>query len=111
MTATPGQAAVAPADARRYRLSIDTGGTFTDGFVTDGDRSAQVKVDTTPDDPTEGFAACVAAAAGALGETVPAFLARASLVHFSSTIATNIVVQRTGADVGLLVTAGHEETL
>ena len=111
MTTTPGQASTVPADARRYHLSIDTGGTFTDGFVTDGDRSAQVKVDTTPDDPTEGFAACVAAAAGAMGETVPAFLARASLVHFSSTIATNIVVQRTGADVGLLVTAGHEETL
>ena len=111
MTATPGQAAAAVADARRYHLSIDTGGTFTDGFVTNGERSAQVKVDTTPDDPTEGFAACVAAAAQAMGETVPAFLARASLVHFSSTIATNIVVQRTGADVGLLVTAGCEETL
>lgn len=111
MTATPGRASTAPADTRRYHLSIDTGGTFTDGFVTDGNHSAQVKVDTTPDDPTEAFAACVAAAAEAMGETVPAFLARASLVHFSSTIATNIVVQRTGADVGLLVTAGCEETL
>ncbi|HUZ56957.1 MAG TPA: hydantoinase/oxoprolinase family protein [Streptosporangiaceae bacterium] len=104
MTATSAQ-------APSYQLSIDTGGTFTDGFVTSGDRSAQVKVDTTPDDPTEGFAACVAAAAEAMGETVPAFLARARLVHFSSTIATNIVVQRTGAQVGLLVTAGCEHAL
>jgi len=111
VTATAGPATTTLADTRTYHLSIDTGGTFTDGFVTNGDRSAQVKVDTTPDDPTEGFAACVAAAAGAMGETVPAFLSRASLVHFSSTIATNIVVQRTGADVGLLVTAGAEETL
>lgn len=111
MTATPGPAGPALAVARRYHLSIDTGGTFTDGFVTNGDRSAQVKVDTTPDDPTEGFAACVAAAADAMGETVPAFLAQASLVHFSSTIATNIVVQRTGAPVGLLVTEGCEDTL
>jgi len=94
-----------------YRLSVDTGGTFTDGFVTSGDRSAQVKVDTTPADPTEGFAACVAAAADAMGESLTAFLARARMVHFSSTIATNTVVQRTGAHVGLVVTAGCEQTL
>jgi N-methylhydantoinase A len=94
-----------------YRLSVDTGGTFTDGFVTGGDCWAQVKVDTTPADPTEGFAACVAAAAEAMGESLPAFLARARMVHFSSTIATNTVVQRNGAHVGLIVTAGCERTL
>lgn len=99
------------AQADGYRLSVDTGGTFTDGFVTCGDRFAQVKVDTTPADPTEGFAACVAAAAEAMGESLPAFLARARMVHFSSTIATNTVVQRSGAHVGLIVTAGCERTL
>ena len=111
MTATSAPSSSTLAGAPRYQLSIDTGGTFTDGFVTSGERSAQVKVDTTPDDPTDGFAACVAAAAAAMGEELPAFLARADLVHFSSTIATNIVVQRTGAQVGLVVTAGHEGTL
>ncbi|HUY49448.1 MAG TPA: hydantoinase/oxoprolinase family protein [Streptosporangiaceae bacterium] len=108
MPAPPGRTLAA---APVYQLSIDTGGTFTDGFVTSGDRAAQVKVDTTPEDPTEGFAACVAAAAGAMGESLPAFLARASVVQFSSTIATNIVVQRTGAQVGLVVTAGCERSL
>jgi len=97
--------------AADYRLSVDTGGTFTDGYVTGGGRCAQVKVDTTPADPTEGFVACVAAAAEAMGESLPAFLARASVVHFSSTIATNTVVQRTGAHVGLIVTAGAEHAL
>jgi N-methylhydantoinase A len=97
--------------AADYRLSVDTGGTFTDGYVTGSGRSAQVKVDTTPADLTEGFVACVAAAAEAMGESVPAFLARASMVHFSSTIATNTVVQRTGAHVGLIVTAGSEHAL
>ena len=111
MTATSAPSSSTLAGAPRYQLSIDTGGTFTDGFVSSGERSAQVKVDTTPDDPTDGFAACVAAAAAAMGEELPAFLARADLVHFSSTIATNIVVQRTGAQVGLVVTAGREGTL
>src|SRR5262245_36522544 len=99
------------AQADGYRLSVDTGGTFTDGFVTSGDRFAQVKVDTTPADPTEGFAACVAAAAEAMDESLPAFLAQARMVHFSSTIATNTVVQRSGAHVGLIVTAGCERSL
>jgi len=46
-----------PAEATKYQLSVDTGGTFTDGFVTGPNGAAQVKVDTTPADPTEGFAA------------------------------------------------------
>ena len=37
---------------RSLTMSIDTGGTFTDGFVSDGARTAQVKVDTTPQDLT-----------------------------------------------------------
>ena len=91
---------------QEYRLSVDTGGTFTDGFVSGRDRQAQVKVDTTPHDLTEGFTACVEAAAAAMGETVEGFLSRTSVVHFSSTIATNTAVQRSGPKVGLLVSAG-----
>jgi N-methylhydantoinase A len=95
--------------SRQYTLSIDTGGTFTDGFVTDGERSAQVKVDTTPHDLTAGFQACVGAAAAAVGETVSGFLSRLAVLHFSSTIATNTIVEHRGARVGLIVTAGAEE--
>jgi N-methylhydantoinase A len=99
------------AEGGNYRLSVDTGGTFTDGFVTGRGRTAQVKVDTTPADPTEGLVACVAAAAEAMDESIESFLAQAEVVSFSSTIATNIAVQRTGAVVGLIVTAGHENRL
>ncbi|MHB8504645.1 MAG: hydantoinase/oxoprolinase family protein [Acidimicrobiales bacterium] len=94
-----------------YELSIDTGGTFTDGFVTGNGRTVQIKVDTTPTDPTDGFMVCVQAAADALGVRVEELLAKASRVHFSSTIATNVVVQRAGAKVGLVVTAGHRRDL
>ena len=98
-------------ERHRYTLSIDTGGTFTDGFVSDGERSAQVKVDTTPHDLTIGFQACVEAAAEAVGEDLPSFLSSLSTFHFSSTIATNTVVERRGARVGLIVSAGATEDL
>lgn len=97
--------------APRYSLSIDTGGTFTDGFVSDGARTAQVKVDTTPQDLTIGFAACVAAAAGAVGAELGPFLSALGRLHFSSTVATNTIVERRGAALGLIVTAGDEASM
>jgi N-methylhydantoinase A/acetophenone carboxylase len=96
---------------RQYTLSIDTGGTFTDGFVSDGERSAQVKVDTTPHDLTVGFQACVEASADAVGEELASFLSSLSTFHFSSTIATNTAVERRGARVGLIVSPGATESL
>jgi N-methylhydantoinase A len=95
-------------DDATYRVSVDTGGTFTDGFVSSASRSAQIKVDTTPYDPTVGFGNCIAAAAEAMGEELDAFLSKTRMVHFSSTVSTNAVVQRVGASVGLVVTQGHE---
>lgn len=92
---------------KTFELSIDTGGTFTDGFVRSPDRNALVKVDTTPHDPTIGFAECVTAAANAMDTPLDTFLRHSSVVHFSSTLATNVMVQRTGAKVGLIVSEGH----
>jgi N-methylhydantoinase A/acetophenone carboxylase len=92
-------------------MSIDTGGTFTDGFVSDGTSTAQVKVDTTPQDLTIGFQACLEAAAAAVGHDLPGFLGSLSRLHFSSTIATNTIVERRGAPVGLIVTRGAEAGL
>ena len=94
---------------RSYTMSIDTGGTFTDGFVSDGEHAVQVKVDTTPQDLTSGFEACIEAAANAVGEELPAFLGALGKIHFSSTIATNTIVEGRGARVGLIVTRGAQE--
>jgi N-methylhydantoinase A len=92
-------------------MSIDTGGTFTDGFVSDGARTAQVKVDTTPQDLTIGFQACLEAAAAAIGHDMAGFLGALRRLHFSSTIATNTIVERRGAPLGLIVTRGAETGL
>jgi N-methylhydantoinase A len=92
-------------------MSIDTGGTFTDGFVSDGARTAQVKVDTTPQDLTIGFQVCLEAAAAAIGHDMAGFLGALGRLHFSSTIATNTIVERRGAPLGLIVTRGAEHDL
>ncbi len=96
---------------RSYTMSIDTGGTFTDGFVSAGEHAVQVKVDTTPQDLTVGFQACLEAAAEAVGEGLPAFLSTLRTLHFSSTIATNTIVEGRGARVGLIVTRGAEDLI
>ncbi len=100
-----------PGPHRAFTLSIDTGGTFTDGFVSDGEHTAQVKVDTTPHDLTIGFAACIEAAAAAVGEELGVFLSSLRRLHFSSTVATNTIVQHRGAAVGLIVTEGAQRGL
>src|SRR6202050_5322640 len=96
---------------RSFTMSIDTGGTCTDGFVSDGQRTAQVKVDTTPQDLTIGFQACIEAGAAAAGCELAGFLGSLSRIHFSSTIATNTIVEHRGAQVGVIVTRGAESTL
>ena len=42
-----------------FTIDIDTGGTFTDGFMTADDRDELVKVDTTPHDLTVCFLNCI----------------------------------------------------
>lgn len=92
-------------------IDIDTGGTFTDGFVTQGDKAFSVKVDTTPHDLTEGFLNCLEAAAGRLGLTLTETLQATSVIRYSTTFGTNTIIQRTGPNLGVLVSEGHEGSL
>jgi N-methylhydantoinase A/oxoprolinase/acetone carboxylase beta subunit len=88
---------------RRYSVSIDTGGTFTDGYVTDGHTDVWVKADTTPHDLTEGVLACVDAAATRLGHARADLLRSTSSVRLSTTIGTNTLIDRSGPRIGLLL--------
>jgi N-methylhydantoinase A len=93
-------------------INIDTGGTFTDGYFTRGDRSERVKVDTTPHDLTECLANCVAEGARKLEyASVQKMLLDTDVFRFSSTIGTNSIIQRSGPRIGLLVSAGAVESL
>jgi len=93
-------------------VDIDTGGTFTDGFFSHGDSFRMVKVETTPHDLTVCFLNCVEEGAKALGfPSLQEMLEEAKTVKFSTTIATNAMIQRSGPKLGLMVSRGHQDDL
>ena len=93
----------------RYRIVVDIGGTFTDFVMEDIERGTLTlgKTLTTPADPSDavidGLERLLAEAGISAGEI-------AVLVH-GTTLATNAVIERTGARTGLLTTAGFVDVL
>ncbi len=83
------------------RIGIDTGGTFTDLVRLDEHGIAVHKLRSTPEDPSRAILAGIAALSGG---TPP------QITH-GSTVATNAVLERKGARVALLTTAGFEDVL
>ncbi len=83
-------------------VGIDTGGTFTD-FVAFLDGEVRThKLLSTPSDPA-------AAVLRGLSELLPP--GRAAIVTYGSTVATNALLERRGARVALLTTAGFEDVI
>ena len=94
-----------------YTIDLDVGGTFTDGFFSDGQTYRTAKVPTTAYDVPGCVLECVAAGAAAFGTDTAGLLREASVFRVATTIGTNIIVQGRGAKAGLLVSAGAEENL
>jgi N-methylhydantoinase A len=100
---------MAPRVARRVRIAVDVGGTFTDFQILDeatGETFA-LKTPTTPDDPSEGLLAGLHAAIDGhdfKGSEISAIL-------HGTTIATNAVLQRRLPKGALITTAGFEDVL
>ena len=86
-----------------YVINIDTGGTFTDGYVTGPAGSIRAKVETTPHDLTVGILACIDRAASLLKLGRPELLRQTDTVRFSTTIGTNTLITRSGPKIGLLL--------
>ena len=89
------------------RLSIDIGGTFTD-IVLDADGVRHIgKVLTTPLAPEEGFLA------GALEVMARTGLPASSVdaVVHGTTLATNAIIERKGAETVLVTTAGFRDAI
>jgi N-methylhydantoinase A len=83
------------------RIAIDTGGTFTDCVWMDGGRIRMLKVFSTPDDPSR-----------AIAEALEKIGRRESLILFhGTTVGTNTLLQRKGARVALVTTAGFEDVI
>ncbi len=96
----------------RCRLAVDVGGTFTDVALelgTGGARGGVVtaKVLTTPRAPEEGVVAAVGEAVRVAG-IAPS---EVDLLIHGTTLATNALIERTGAKTALLVTEGFRDSV
>ena len=87
---------------------MDVGGTFTDvALELDDGRVVTAKVLTTPSAPEVGVVAAVGAAAREAG-VEPATV---GLVIHGTTLATNALIERTGAKTALIVTEGFRDSV
>ena len=92
-----------------YRLGVDVGGTFT-GLLLMNEQSGETytaKVPSTPEDSSIGVLNGIARICGESGID-PSGVSR---VMHGTTVATNAVLQGKGSVVGLVTTAGYEQTL
>jgi N-methylhydantoinase A len=95
-----------------FRIGIDVGGTFTDLVAVD-DRGVThlEKVVSTPDDPSLGVLDGLDLLARRLGRDRAALLAETLRIVHGTTVATNALLERKGARVGLLTTEGHRDVI
>ncbi|HET7263063.1 MAG TPA: hydantoinase/oxoprolinase family protein, partial [bacterium] len=95
-----------------YRIGIDVGGTFTDAVCVDGAGAVTLaKAASTPADPSVGVLDAIQTLAERLGVDSRALLAATSQIVHGTTVATNALLERRGAKVGLLTTEGHRDVL
>jgi N-methylhydantoinase A len=93
---------------------VDIGGTFTDCVLIGEDgRVAYGKALSSPADSFQsGFFGSIESAGDQLGLSSEDVYTRMDrLISHGSTVATNIVVERKGADIGLITTRGFEDTV
>jgi N-methylhydantoinase A len=95
--------------ARRVRIGIDTGGTFTDVVAVDEEtgQSTTTKTPSTPADPAEGFLNGVRKVLGLMDLDGSAVTA----VSHGTTVATNQLLEGKLDRIGFITTEGYESVL
>ncbi|WP_028653389.1 hydantoinase/oxoprolinase family protein [Nocardioides halotolerans] len=95
--------------ARRIRIGIDTGGTFTDVVAFDEDTGELVttKTPSTPGNPADGFLAGIDKVLGLLGATG----ADIDAVSHGTTVATNQLLEGKVDRLGFVTNTGYEAML
>jgi N-methylhydantoinase A len=86
-------------------LAIDIGGTFTDVVLEHGGARTETKVLTTPGEPERGV---IEAVSLVLGSVPPKAV---GVVIHGTTLATNAIIERKGARVALVTTAGFRDSI
>src|SRR5258708_34060008 len=95
-----------------YRISVDTGGTFTDLVVADQAGRLHIgKALTTPERAYIGMIAAVKDAPRSLGKSAQDILGVTALFIYGTTRATNAIVERKGANTAIQTTASFPDSL
>jgi N-methylhydantoinase A len=95
-----------------YTIGVDTGGTYTDVMVMDGQGNSYVgKADTTIPDLETGVLNALEDSAGQIGVSLGELLGRARVLCQGTTIGTNILINRNGVKTGMITTKGFEDTI
>jgi 5-oxoprolinase (ATP-hydrolysing) len=91
------------------RIGVDVGGTFTDLILVDEEtgRVTVDKVPSTPDDPARGTVDGIRGLCTKAGTS----LAEVDNLLHGTTVATNIALTHSGAEVGLITTDGMRDIL
>ena len=96
------------------RIAIDTGGTFTDCVWVQGGQLKTLKVFSTPDDPSRAIADALKKigelSSFSTKEKSKSRIEPVTLLH-GTTVGTNALLQRKGARVALITTAGFEDVI
>jgi N-methylhydantoinase A/acetophenone carboxylase len=93
----------------RNTIDVDVGGTFTDMVMTLDGVTSHRKVQTTPYDLSVGFMQVVEEAAEAAGMSLTDLVSQIDTVRYSTTVAMNRLLERSGPRVVLITTEGHED--
>src|SRR5689334_13813594 len=99
--------------ARRVRIGIDTGGTFTDVVAVDEEtgRTTTTKTPSTPADPAEGFLTGVRKVLDLLGISDDEAGDAITAVSHGTTVATNQLLEGKLDRIGFITTEGYESVL
>jgi N-methylhydantoinase A len=95
-----------------YVVATDVGGTCTDAvIVKDGQSIVLGKALSTPPNYAQGVIDSLESATNELGIGLETLLSETTLFMHGSTVVDNTLIERTGANTGLLITEGFEDTL
>src|SRR3954469_22958313 len=95
-----------------WRIGVDVGGTFTDMVLRDAAGAGRIfKAPSGPPDPSEGVLGVLRLAAQQLDLPLSALLRDCTLFVHGSTVATNTILEKKGARVGMLASEGFRDSL
>jgi len=104
--------AISPSLTPPWRIGVDVGGTFTDMVLRDAAGAVRIfKAPSVPADPSEGVLGVLRLAAQQLDLPLTGLLRDCALFVHGSTVATNTILEKKGARVGMLTTEGFRDSL